>query len=96
MFLAGNVASMSLYAAPTYVEFHHSLLFSPSQFVKMKHWSLMILLVQGYLQKGHKEEKYRRVFMHSLHHSPDEQSPLHLVWIASHKQQVGKFSSCHS
>ena len=87
---------MSLYAAPTYVIFLHSILVSPSHFVIMKQWLLMILLMQGYLQKGHKEEKHRRVFMHSLHHSPHEQSSLHLVRIANHKQQVGKFSSGHS
>ncbi|KAK7377358.1 hypothetical protein VNO80_02781 [Phaseolus coccineus] len=75
----GNVASISLYAAPTYVVFLHSITVSSSHFVIMKHWPTMILLVQGYLQKGHKEEKHRGVFMHSLHHSPDEQSPLHLV-----------------
>lgn len=34
--------------------------------------------------------------MRSLHHSPHELSPFHLVWIANRKQQVGKFPSGHS
>ncbi|WVY90432.1 hypothetical protein V8G54_035946 [Vigna mungo] len=90
VFLAGNVASVSLYAAPTYVHSTTRTCFHHPHFVIMKH-CLFSSLVQGYLQKGHKEEKHRRFFMHSL-----ELSPFHLLGLASRKQQVGKFSFAHS
>jgi len=63
----------------------------------MKHWHFSHdLLVQDYLQKGHKEEEHRGFFVHSLHHSTVELSPFHLVWLAGGEQQVGKFPSGHS
>ncbi|CAJ1972348.1 unnamed protein product [Sphenostylis stenocarpa] len=36
-----------------------------------------------------KEQKHRRIFMHSLHHSTDELSPFHLVKVAMIAVPVG-------
>ncbi|KAG5129254.1 hypothetical protein JHK84_035651 [Glycine max] len=85
----GNVASVSLYAAPTYVNvtFHHSKIVFVSAFSTLNAKASSqeneeTLAFKGYLQKGHKEEKHRGVFMHSLHHSTAELSPFHLVKVA--------------
>lgn len=45
--------------------------------------------------KGDKEEKHWRVFMRAIYHGPIELLPLHLVWLASCKLQVGKLSCGH-
>lgn len=50
---------------------------------------------QTNIRQGDKEEKHRKILLRSLHLCTFKLSALHLVWIASGKLQMGKFSSRH-